>query len=371
MRILHTIETHGPGGAESVLMSLAVAAAEDGWPAPQGFFIKEGWLADQFRERAFPVTVKKNRRTFDGPLVRGFADVVRKNRVELIHVHEIGMGSYAAIVAAMLQVPVIWTVHGRSESASSSRLKRVSYGLAMRRSTVVSVSRDLAGWIAGTYYLRLDDVRVIANGIDTSPFDGADRCSCRADLRGRLGLPEDAVIAVAVARLFPVKNHDLMLRAFRDAAECGTAARLLLVGDGPERGRLTRLCRQMGMEAVVHFLGERPDVPDILSSADLFFLTSRSEGRSIAIMEAMAAGLPVLATRVGDNEVLVEDGNTGFLVTSQDQEALADRMKRLLADARARRRMGRLGRERVEKRFSRRRMWAEYKQVYEQARGRR
>jgi len=367
LRILHTIETHGPGGAESVLLALAEENVEHGWAAPVGFFIKEGWLPEEFHKRGFPVTVTENRRTLDSRLIRRFARVVRSERVDLVHVHEIGMSPYAALVARALRVPLVLTVHGRNASAAARRAKRVFYGFAMRAAHVVSVSRELTPWIAHNFYLRPDRIRVIENGIDITRFDGSAPATTRRAIRRSLGIPDGAVMVISVGRLFPVKNHDLMLSAFREIARGGTDVRLVLVGDGPERAHLEEKTRRYGLGEVVRFLGERPDVPSLLGGADLFVLTSHSEGLSIAIMEAMAAGLPVVATDVGDSHVLVQDGTTGYLVESGDQTALIERMNRLVRSMELRQGMGRVGRKRVEERFSRARMWNDYEQVYARA----
>lgn len=371
MRVLHTIETHGPGGAESVLLSLAEGTAENGWPTPHGFFIKEGWLAEEFRKRGFSATVTENRRTLDGRLVRRMASIVRSEGVDLIHVHEIGMGSYAAAVGVLLRVPLVVTVHGRNETAATGRVRRIAYGLALRTANVVSVSRELKTWIAGTYGLSPDSIQVIENGIDLGPFDAIDRCESRRRVRNSLGIPDEAVVAVSVGRLFPVKNHDLMLRAFRGIGGNGPEARLVLVGNGPERGNLEEKARSYGLGGAVQFLGERGDVPAILAAADLFLLTSSSEGLSIAIMEAMASRLPVIATAVGDNGVLIQDGVTGRLVDVRDEAGLTEHMRRLIQDVELRREMGARGRERVERRFSRTKMVADYRRTYEAALGRR
>ena len=174
----------------------------------------------------------------------------------------------------------------------------------------------------------------------------------------------DDLLIIQVARLSPIKDHATAIRALKIAARRIGAMRLALVGDGRESEVLRRLVVQEGMESRVRFLGLRTDVPRLLAAADIFLLSSLSEAAPLSVMEAMAAGLPVVATRVGGVDELVVDGLTGLLAPAGDPTALAEAMIRLVESPGLLRRMGRAGRERAHATFSEARMHGRYRAIY-------
>ena len=193
-------------------------------------------------------------------------------------------------------------------------------------------------------------VRVLWNGIDLTRF-------APPALRG-------AGPVVTVARLSPEKDIDTLLRAAALAAAADDAFRLEIAGDGPCMADLRRTAAGLGLGGRVTFHGQVRDVPALLARAGLFVLSSRTEGVSLTLLEAMAGGLAVVATRVGGNPEVVADGETGLLVPPGDPAALAAAMLRLRRNDGERGRMGRAGRSRVERCFDVRRMTAEYERIY-------
>ncbi len=178
------------------------------------------------------------------------------------------------------------------------------------------VSRSMDTWLSETIRVRRP-VTQIYNGVDTVAYAPAPD---RDALRARLGLPRGEFFAGVVGRLDPIKDHRTLFRAFARVREEFAGAALLVVGDGPERQALQAIA---GPEAGVWFLGNRPDVPEILRCLDVFVLPSLNEGISNTLLEAMATALPIVATRVGGNPELVEDGAMGTLVPPGDPESLA------------------------------------------------
>src|SRR5262249_4177146 len=201
-------------------------------------------------------------------------------------------------------------------------------------------------------------VRVIYNGIDTAAF--ANGCHDREAVRRDLGLGADDFVILLVARLDYLKDHATAVRTLERVARSRPDARLVLVGEGPERPKIEDQVRRLGVAAGVRFLGLRQDVARLLRATDLFLLTSVSEGIPLTVLEAMAAGLPVVATRVGGLAEVVVDGETGLLAPPGDDAALAGAVLRLAADPGARRRMGRRGQERAHTVFSEGQMHARY-----------
>lgn len=203
----------------------------------------------------------------------------------------------------------------------------------------------------------------IPNGVDTGRFQPL-APEARAAARAALGLAPDEFVFGCVARLAEVKRHVDLLGAFARLGEAPLRPRLLLLGDGPLEAELRRQAHEAGIAARVDFLGARSDVPALLPALDAFVLVSRTEGLSNATLEAMACGLPVIATAVGGQPEAVEDGVTGLLVPPRAPGRLALALESFLhAPARCHR-MGRLARETILRRFSRDAMLQGYEQLY-------
>jgi glycosyltransferase involved in cell wall biosynthesis len=192
-------------------------------------------------------------------------------------------------------------------------------------------------------------VRVILNGADLERFHP--RWPNDA-LQERLGLQPQTPVAGIVAALRPEKNHELFLQAAAVVHERLPDARFLVVGDGPQRGQLEKLCGELGLEGVVRFLGTRSDVPEVLALMNAVVLTSHMEASPLCLLEAMACEKPVVATNVGSVGETVADGENGFLVPPGDVRAMAERITTLLTDRERAMAMGRAGREKVIARWS-------------------
>jgi glycosyltransferase involved in cell wall biosynthesis len=172
-----------------------------------------------------------------------------------------------------------------------------------------------------------DRVHVIYNGVDSVRFQPRPRGAALLD---ELRIPHDAKIVGLVAVMRPEKNHELFLRAAAIVRKKAPGTYFLLIGSGPERARLERLAKDMELHDVVHFLGARSDVPDLLPLLDVFLLTSKIEASPVSILEAQACGVPVVATRVGSVAESVIDGQTGLLVPTDSPDDAASAVVRLL-----------------------------------------
>jgi glycosyltransferase involved in cell wall biosynthesis len=268
------------------------------------------------------------------------AALMRRERPDILHANSSKAGVLGRLAAALAGVPVrIFTAHGWAFNASSgpaSTLYRWADRLMSPLTTVticVSEREREAGIAART--CRAGRTAVIPTAVDAgSP----------PTVRGERETP----VIVAVGRLAEPKDPVTLVRAL---AAVGGAFAARIVGDGPERPAVEAEIRASGLVEQVELTGERHDVPELLEEADVFVLSSRSEGAPLSILEAMAAGLPVVATAVGGVPEIVDAGTTGLLVPPGDAAALAAALERLLADAGLRTRMGGAGWERVRERF--------------------
>ena len=279
-------------------------------------------------------------------------------------VHSRNWSCVDAIIGARLAgVPiVIHSEHGREASDPEGRNRTRRIGrrlLAPMVSQFVTVSRDLARWLIEDIGVPGRKVLSICNGVDTRRFVPGERRAARA----ALGLGSEHVVIGTVGRLDPVKDQAGLLKAFSQLAE-DPRALLLIVGDGPCRKDLEATVDALGLGRRVRLLGERNDVAAVLSAMDVFVLCSVGEGMSNTILEAMATGLPVVATRVGGNPELVTDGNTGFLVEARSPDALAASLRRYLEDPTLLAEHGRAARDHIEAEFSLERMVGGYERLY-------
>jgi glycosyltransferase involved in cell wall biosynthesis len=183
-------------------------------------------------------------------------------------------------------------------------------------------------------------------------------------IRRELGIGNNQRIIGTVARLDPIKNHACLIRAMKTLATQLPGVVLLIIGDGPLKGDLERLVGDLGLQNRIMFLGERTDIAELLAALDVFVLPSFSEGLSLTLIEACAAGRPMVATDVGGNREIVEHGINGLLVPSDNSEVLATAIFALLTDEGQAKRMGEAGRRRFEENFTLEKMVSTYQHLY-------
>jgi len=239
-------------------------------------------------------------------------------RLEPDLVHSRNWGAIEAVPAARLAGvrAIVHSEHGREladPEGLNARRNRFRRLLAPLIDRIVTVSDDLKAWLEETVKLPGAKLLVIPNGVDTERFSPARRLEGRQALQ----VSDETTVVGTVGRLNGIKDYPTLLTAFADVARRAEHVRLVFVGDGPQRAALEAAAAALGMKERVSFLGERTDVPALIAGLDVFVLPSIAEGMSNTLLEAMAAGRPVVATSVGGNPELVEDGVTGTLVPAR------------------------------------------------------
>jgi sugar transferase (PEP-CTERM/EpsH1 system associated) len=294
-------------------------------------------------------------------LVWRLTRLLRRERPDIVHTHGWGTLVEGLVASRLAGVPVV--VHGEHGTLQLKRrqrwVQRASWSCANQ---VLSVSTRLAEHMATEVGYAPGRIRTVRNGVDLSRF----QAGRRREARLALGLPAEAVIVGTVGRLVPVKDQATLLEAVALLRGEGTQVAALLAGDGPLSGRLRQQAEALGISADVHLLGHRPDVELVLAALDVFVLPSLSEGLSNTILEAMATGLPVVATRVGGADELVIDGVTGILVPPGAPVQLAAALAGILRDPAQRDRMGHAARRRAESEFSLPVVIRTYQDLYEE-----
>jgi glycosyltransferase involved in cell wall biosynthesis len=275
--------------------------------------------------------------------------VTRGRRFQVFHVHTVNLLALVAVVAGRLsRRPVVLKTTGAWELEHGVLRGRAGRGLRQR--LMLAVLRHADAWIALSVELGraieeagvpAANVRIIPNGVDTAHFRPPGTADAKQDLR-----------VVFVGRLVPDKALPVLLRAWTDVARRVPAATLDIVGAGPLQPDLATAASQLGLGARVRFAGFHADVRPFLEAATVFVLPSTVEGLSNALLEAMAVGLPAVATRVGGTEDVVIDGGTALMVPPHDHEALAEALTALLTAPERAREMGRQARDRAVERYS-------------------
>ncbi len=339
VRLLFLVTTFDRGGAEKTIVRLAASLPRDRYAvavaALQG---RSGRIAADLAAAGVPAHDLRMRTKLDVGGALRLRALLTRERIEVLYSFLFHANLMGRLVGGWCGVPVrIGAERIASWEGPIRRLlNRVTGGLATR---VVAVSEAVREETARTLGIARERIAVIPNGVDTHAFTPASR-------------PVAAPVIGCTGRLHRKNGHPTLLDAFAAIRQAVPEARLLLVGDGPERGSLERAVSRRGWGGIVTFAGEQADVRPWLHRIAVYVQPSISEGMSNSILEAMASGLPVVATRVGGTPEVVEDGVSGLLVPPEDPAALATALVTLLGDPARRAAMGAAGRDRVARRFS-------------------
>jgi glycosyltransferase involved in cell wall biosynthesis len=365
LSIAHVVLSLDVGGLERVVLHLAREGMAAGRDVSIICLEKPGAFASHASAAGMKLIILGKRPGLTPGLVTDIRAVLREIRPDVVHTHQIGALLYTGPAARREHIPVVLhTEHINHVARCGSRMRKARtlllwWAAGRYAAKFCCVSQDIAD--TARLVVRPSKLCVVENGIPTSDGDSGDY---RQQTRALLGIPSGAPVIGLVARLNEIKRQDLLLRAFVRVRARYPAAHLLLVGDGPTRSLLEELVSELGIASSVHFAGYQAEPHRYLQAMDVFVLPSRLEGMPLAILEAWAARLPVIASRVGGVPKLVTDGVTGLLFDSGDQPALEAALLRVFGDAELGRRLGLAGRNRVEADFDTRRMAAEYHRHY-------
>ncbi len=324
LTIAHVLSSFHIGGAEQVALNIAARQVQQGHRVHA--IALTGGLGAAHAQHFAAADVQVHAMTkregkFDPLLTLRLLRLCRELGVAVVHTHNPLPLIYGAPAGRLANAAVVHTKHGFNHGAPRQTWLRRLAGRCAHY--VVGVSEQTARDALTQRECALGQLRVILNGIDLTRYRRDD--SARDALRRELGIPLDAWVFGSVGRLSAIKNQALLVRAA--APLLGPDAHLLLVGEGEARPTVEEAVRASGRAAFIHLLGRRLDVPRLLPTFDLFVLSSDSEGLPMVIPEAMAAGLPVVSTRVGGIAEVVQDGQTGALVSAGNETALREAMR--------------------------------------------
>ncbi|NOT07124.1 MAG: glycosyltransferase family 4 protein [Gemmatimonadales bacterium] len=362
LRIGMLLESDGPGGAEVVVFRLTQELRQRGHHVvPFGPLRGVGWLGKLFDEAGVARRTLDIRRALDPAAVWSLVKQCRAERLDVLHSHEFAMAIYATAAARLHSLPHVITMHGNQQMTAAWR-RRVALRWAFRRSrATVAVSSATKAQLDADLGLPEGMVRVIRNGVP-KPNGNAEA------VRREVGVAPGEIVLLMVGNMDHRKGHMVLLNALALLEDRGRRFpwRLLVAGGrgGDQEAPVAEFVAARGWGGRVNVLLQRSDVPDLLAAADIFLMPSLWEGLPLAVLEAMLAGRPVLASRTSGIPEAIESGVDGVLVPPGDAAALADALAPLLADPARRALLGDAARRRAEREFTIEVMTDHYEQIY-------
>ncbi|GBO90146.1 glycosyl transferase [Marinobacter salsuginis] len=320
-----------------------------------------GAIGEGLQQVGITVHKLKRRQGFDWSLIAGIRKRLRAGRFDVVHCHQYTPWLYGWLAALGTPARVVFTEHGRLHpDRYRYKAMLVNPVMAMFTTTIVSISSATKEALVRFEFIPRKKIRVIYNG--TSALKRNDIEAQK--VRDNLGIPKDAFVVGTVSRLDPVKNQSMMLRAFKEFSEKYPDSYLLMVGDGSDKEKLISLATELGISERTMFTGFINNPIHYLSAMDVFLLSSHTEGTSMTLLEAMSLEIPSVATQVGGNPEIIENGVTGILTEPDSSQSFAEALEKLCQDGPARKSMGKAAQQRFTERFSAKVMLHDYEAIY-------
>jgi glycosyltransferase involved in cell wall biosynthesis len=368
LNVAHVCLSLDVGGLERLILGLTQAGVRGGQRVRVVCLDRPGALAGEVEAAGAGVICLGKRPGLRPVTAVRLARVFAREGSEIVHTHQIGALLYAGPAAAAAGVgAVVHTEHGNHLGGDSTRLGKARARILWSAAAgwadrFACVSADIAAAAAARGGVPRRKLLVVPNGVDTEPDVSADEV---VTLRREFGWAEGTPVVGTVGRLAPVKRQEVLIRAFAELRRRHAAARLLLVGEGPERPDLEALAREMRVADAVAFAGQRSRPEPFYRLMTVFTLTSRSEGMPVSLLEAWAAGVPAVCTAVGGVPEMIADGRTGFLVPPDDPGAVAAALDRVLSDPALGAAVAASGRQEVRERYGRAVTAGRYAELYQ------
>ncbi len=362
LRILHTIDTTGPGGAESVFINLTRLIDREKYDL-KAVVGGMGWVYNQLINNGLDPIIIPAKGSFRFLYLYKLIYIIKKYRIGLIHSHLFGSNVYCSLAGMICNIPVISTFHGYVDASSQDKLLNLKFRIINGGSSrIIFVSEHLKRHFAQTTHVSMRKSEVIYNGVDFITF-GSQKNS---NIRDELGLDKDHILLVSIGNIRKAKGYDILIRAAALVISKRPECKFIIAGDqsGDLYPQLLDLVNSLVLDRSIYFLGFREDVKELLKNSNIFVLSSTSEGLSIATLEAMSCGIPVVVTKCGGPEEIVEQGVNGVLVNTGDYHSLADGILCMLENEQLRKSCIRGARELITRKFSLNTMVMQYEECY-------
>jgi glycosyltransferase involved in cell wall biosynthesis len=362
------VESLDRGGLERVVCDLVIEQVRRGHVAEVLCLFTPGAFASELTGSGIRVIAAAKTKGLDLSALRALRAASRSGQHQVVHTHNPVANYYtcAAELTSWRRLPIVNTRHNMGASNPNDRREKLFRLSVARTARVAMVSPQVSRRFISNGVVPERKAAVVMNGIplDRYPLAGA---ANRTDARARLGIDSSAIVVGTVGRQVAVKNHALLLAAAAPLCRANPRLKIVLLGQGELRESLLRQAEALGISDALQLPGERADIAQLLPAFDVFAMPSRSEGHSIALLEAAAAGLPAIATAVGGNPEIVQQDETGLLVPSEDEAAFNSALARMVGDASLRENLGRQARRWAERSVSVAAMADSYERLYFEA----
>ena len=330
INILYLFFTLPIGGAEEHLRTILKYLPKDLYNPTVCCMGNKDIIGEEIEKSGINVIeLKEKHRVFNFSLLKSLENIIHKNNIHIIHSHLYHANMYGRFAAIRTGIPVVASEHATTGKMSLRR-KLINRWLSGKTSTVIAVSNPVKQYVMERDHLPENRIQVVHNGID---IDGALSGLTKRQAREKLNIPDDCFTIGLTGRLIERKGHKVLLQAAQKLLGVISSFRILIAGEGELDGTLRELSSKLGIDGQVEFMGARRDVPDILRALDVFaFPSLPGEGLSIALLEAMAAGLPIIATPSGGTAEIIRNGVNGIAVPYNDPTALAEALAKLCFD---------------------------------------
>ncbi len=362
MLIIFNLET---GGAEMLVLELAKKINRDLFEVSVCSIENMGSLKEELaKSRINTFFLDKKPRGFDIKVIFRLIRILRKEKIDVIHTHNLFTLIYALPASLIAGTPIkVHTEHSYNYFITSRKRRLIAKILFKIVNKIIGVCDDVSNFLLDEMRTNPNKTFTILNGIDIDKFFIPECCSILKN-KDKLGFKENDFIIGTIGRLERVKNHKLLILAFKEGLRIEKNLRLLIVGEGSLREELVKLTENLSISEYVKFTGNRKDIPDLLNIMDLFILPSLSEGHSIALLEAMAAKKPIIASDVGGNKEIIKNGINGILFSNFDEATIAKEILNLHNDEKKRKRIAEEAYNSVKIHFSLREMVRAYENIY-------
>ncbi len=368
MRIAYIVHSLNLGGTERLAADMSLAL-KDSFDMSIVCLDEPGIWADQVREKGVAVTCLYRQPGLDFLMVSGLARYARQHRIDLFHAHQCTPWFYAGLSRLLCPAPrLVFEEHGRLYPEVLNKRRKLFNRLVLQKLThrVTAVSADVKQRLTDYEGVSPDRIQVVYNGVTPAPpVSDADKKA----LRRSFGFSDQDIIAGCVGRLDPIKNLPLFINALKTARDVCPDLKGIVVGDGPLYSELETLVKTLDMQDHIRFTGYRKDAAFLINLMDIYTLVSFSEGTSMALLEAMSAGVPAIVTRVGGNPEIVVHDQTGWIIPSDDRDALTKALAEAASDREKCQAIGNNAEKRFLEHFTFGRMIEQYKTIYNLFRG--
>jgi glycosyltransferase involved in cell wall biosynthesis len=365
IRVLHLITSLDRGGAENHLLALMTHANRTELEFETAVLCGEGELVPTFRAAGIPVHLLKARSRFDPLALRRLVALLRERRPDVVHSHLFRADIYGGLAIGQLTPPrpfLVSTRHNDDRFFLNPFVGLVHYLLSARQDMIIAISDHVAHFTIARGVRHPGRVRRVYHGLRPPDTSALEREGQR--VRREIGIAETDFLVGNVGRLAPQKGQRHLIEAMPLLLERVPTAHAVIAGGGDLEPYLRELSEELGVAERVHVLGPRPDAPALMHAINVFAMPSIWEGFGIVLLEAMAAGRPIVASRVATIPEVVVDGETGLLVPAGDAAALADALARVAEDPDLARRLGEAGRDRLRRHFSVEKMVGDTETLY-------